>query len=451
MARNINQVNALRKLIHYGAVSRVARLLEKLHPADVAEVIPDLSPVETKQLMEVLFATRRAGVTFRELPEPFLGKLLGLISDERLALLVSRQPSDDALFFLSLLPPARLEAVSAHLEPGPRELFERLLRYPPGSAGSVMTTKVLSAKQDITAEEALEHIRRQGKDLEAIFYLYVVDDAQILTGVVALRQLILSPGDKPLRELMQRAPISVSVLEDQGTVATLVAKYNFLSLPVTDEKGRLVGVVTVDDVIDVIHEEATEDLYHIAGLEEEDRAFGPVLGSVRKRFVWTMVNLGTAFLASLVIGLFEGSIEKIVALATFMPVVAGLGGNSGTQSLTVVIRGLATGELLPRVAWKAILRQLLVGLLVGIAAGLATGTIVYLWKGDPWLGLVLFLAMLANMAVGALVGAAVPFLLKLVRQDPAMGSGILVTGITDSFGFLTFLGLATLFLLKLAP
>jgi len=449
LAVNTKQINALRKLVHYGALSRAARLVEKLHPADIAEVLPELSLAETRQLMEILFATRRAGATFRELPEEILGRILGMISDERLARLISRQPSDDAIFFLSLLSEERRRSVLAHLSPEQRETFDRLMLYPLGSAGSVMTTKVLAMKEDATAEDAINEIRRQGQDLEAIFYLYVVGEQSRLTGVVPLRQLILSAMDKPLRELMLRNPISANVRDDQEKVASIVAKYNFLSLPVTDDDGRLLGVVTVDDVIDVIHEEATEDFFHMAGLEEEDRVFGPIVQSVRKRILWTFINLATAFVASLVIRFFEGSIEKAVALATFMPIVAGLGGNSGTQSLTVIIRSLALGELPYQAAFRAILRQLVVGLCIGSAAGLVTGGIVYLWQGNPMLGVVLFLAMLANMAMGALVGAAIPLFLRLIRQDPAMGSGILVTGITDSFGFFAFLGLATLFLFYL--
>lgn len=451
MAINTKQIKALRKLIHYGALSRVARLVEKIHPADIAEVLPELSQAETRQLMEILFATRRAGLTFRELPEAILQRILGMISDERLARMISRQPSDDAIFFLSLLSEERRQRVREQLAPDQRELLDRLLLYPEGTAGSVMTTKVLAMKEDATAEDAIDEIRRQGKDLEAIFYLYVVDAHGVLTGVVPLRQLILSPGEKPLRELMIRNPISANVKDDQEGVASLVAKYNFLSLPVTDDEGRLLGVVTVDDVIDVIHEEATEDLYHLAGLEEEDRVSSPVLQSVRRRILWTFINLGTAFVASAVIRLFSGSIEKAVALAAFMPIVAGLGGNSGTQSLTVFIRSLAVGELAFSTAFQAVLRQLAVGALVGGTAGLVTGGVVYLWQGNPWLGLVLFLAMMSNMAIGACVGAVVPLFLRLIRQDPAMGSGILVTGITDSLGFLIFLGLATIFLLYLAP
>jgi magnesium transporter len=448
---NPTQIKALRKLIRHGMVSRAGQLLEKIHPADIAQVLSTLPDSESKLLIAALFRARRIGQTFRELPDDLLTRFLDMISDDELAKLILRQPADDAVYFISFLEEDRKKRIREKIPAGEFAVLDRMLLYPKGSAGSIMTDRFLAMAENTTAENAIAEIRRKGSDIEALLYLYVVDDGGALTGVVSLRNLIFAGPGASLGELMLEHPLSANVREDQETVAATVSKYGFLALPVVDDAGRIVGAITVDDVIDVIHEETDEDFYRMAGLGGADRVFNPVLQSFRKRIVWTLVNLVTAFGASMVVGFFEDSISKVVALATFMPVVAGLGGNSGTQALTVVVRGLAIGELDLAAAFKAVGRQLLIGVLVGAVAGIITAVVVFLWKGNPYLGFVLFLAMLANISVGALAGAAVPLLLRLFKLDPALGSSIIVTAITDSFGFLAFLGLATIMLINAAP
>jgi magnesium transporter len=219
-----------------------------------------------------------------------------------------------------------------------------------------------------------------------------------------------------------------------------------LALPVVDEDHRLLGIVTVDDIMDVIEDEATEDIYRLGGLSWQERIESPAREKVSKRLPWMIINLGTAFLAAWVVGLFEESIAKVVALAIFMPVVAGMGGNGGTQALTVVTRGIALGEVEFTAGIKVVLKEIGVGILIGAATGILTALIAYLWRGNPFLGFVLFLAMVLNMAIAGLTGAGIPLLLKFFGQDPALGSGVLVTTFTDVFGFLTFLGLATVFI-----
>lgn len=443
MSFNPSQIHAVRKLLRHEAKSRVIKLVEKLHPVDLAELLSTLAHGEARFLVQCLFEARRAGATFRELPDELLASILGMLDDAMLAEMIGRQPTDDAVFFLTALPELRRGLIRQLLPPEQRTTLDELAGYPEGTASTVMTTSVLALREDATVADAIEEIRRRGQELEAIYYLYVVDDQRRLTGVIPLRMLITSEDDVPLKDLMFDQPIYATLSDNQKTVADLVAKYNFLSLPVTDGAGKLVGVVTVDDVIDVIYDEASQDFFAMAGLPEEDAIFSPVATSVRKRLGWTAINLVTAVTASAVIGFFEPAIEKVVALATFMPIVAGLGGNSGTQSLTVMIRGLSRGELEFGSSWKAIARQLLIGFSVGALAGLVSAGVVFFWRGNPWLGGLLFLAMVLNMAMGALVGAAIPLLLRALHLDPALGAGILVTGVTDSFGFLAFLGLAT--------
>lgn len=444
MSINSAQLKAIRKLLRSRSTRGVATIVKHVHPADVAQIFPDLSPLELEQLFEVLFTNRSAGATLLELPEEILKSSLAIIPDDRMAKIVERQPPDDALILLDHLPGDRRSSVCGLMGSKKARVLDMLLSFPEGTAGRVMTTRVFALEQHATCRDAIAEIRKQGKDLEAIFYLYVIDEEGVLTGVVSLRNLILADEDTALRELMVVDPVRANARDDQEMVASLVSKYDLLSLPITDDDGRLLGAVTVDDVIDVIHEEATEDLYNMAGLDEADRVFSPVMRSARKRLLWTALNLGTAFVASMVVGLFEASIDKIVALAVFMPVVAGLGGNSGTQSLTVLVRGIALKELDFGSAFKAVLKQAAVGLLVGTVAGMVTAAVVWLWKGDPWFALVLLVAMVANMTIGSLFGATIPLLLRSLKLDPALGSGVVVTAITDTFGFFCFLGLATI-------
>jgi magnesium transporter len=245
---------------------------------------------------------------------------------------------------------------------------------------------------------------------------------------------------------MIQDPVSVRADASQEEAAQLVSRYNLLAIPVVDAEDRMLGVITVDDVIEVIHEEATEDIYHLAGLSEDDRVFTPPMLSVRKRLPWMLINLGTAFLAAWVVGLFQRSLQEVVALAIFLPVVAGMGGNGATQTLTVITRAIALGEIEFSSGLRAVAKELTVGLAIGSVTGLAAAGVALLWKGNPYLGLVLFLSMVANLAIAGLVGAAVPLVLKALKQDPALGSGVIVTTFTDCCGFFAFLGIATLFL-----
>lgn len=436
----------LRKLLRHGASDRVARVLDRLRPAEVADVFAGLSPAEQKHLTDQLLARREAADTISELPEHIFEEFLGHLDAARTRLLFERLALDDAATALGYLDEARAEEVLAGLTPARRERIEHLRMYPARSAGSLMTSEMVLLKEDESAQEAIETIRAYGERSEFIFYVYVVNAHGTFVGVVPIRRLIAAEPDRPVRELMVPDPIAVSATDDQEKVADITARYNLLAVPVVDDNFRLLGVITVDDVIDVLHAEATEDMYLMQGLSKEDRVYASVSQSVRKRFPWMVLNLLTAFIAASIVGLFEASIAEVVVLATFMPVVAGIGGNGGTQTLTVVTRAIALGELKAAEGLKAVGKQMAIGLLVGAGVGCLTGLVAWAWKGMPVLGFVLFLAMLVNMTVAGLSGAAVPLVLKALKADPALGSGVLVTTFTDVTGFLAFLGLATLFI-----
>jgi len=275
-----------------------------------------------------------------------------------------------------------------------------------------------------------------------------VDESARLVGVVPIRNLVIAPQDRTLSDMMIADPVRADISMDQEEAARLVSKYELLALPIVDHEVRLVGIITVDDVIDIIDKETTEDMYKMAGLEEDDRVFTPASRSIKMRLPWMIFNLLTAILAASVVGLFEGTIGQLVALATLMPIVAGMGGNGATQTITVMVRGMALGEMEFSSAWKAVVKEVSVNVCIAAVTGSLVALLVaFVWKGNPFLGLVLAMAMIINLGlVAGLSGTLIPLTLKRLKFDPAIGSGVIVTTFTDIFGFLSFLGLATLFL-----
>lgn len=437
--------DTVREMLRTATPDRVLRFIGKSHPADIALLFKGLDSTEVRQLFDVLFSSRRAAKTLKELPLELLPDILALIDDEKVGRLIVRADPDDAVTFIDSLPDERREQVMALLDPERQAAVREIINYPDGTVGRLMTTDFMALPPDTTAQGAIDKIRERG-ELESFFYLYVVDDDGKLVGVVPIRNLVIAPPARKLSDMMIADPIKADVFMDQEEAARIVAKYELLALPIVDEGGRLEGIITVDDVIDIIKEESTEDMYKMVGLAEEDRVFTPVSRSVKMRLPWTILNLVTATLAASIVGMFEGTLHEIIALVTFMPVVAGVGGNGATQTATVIIRAIALGELEFSSVWKAIVKQVSVNICIAIAAGAMIALAAGLWKSNPYLGLVLGGAMLLNLGLMAgFAGAVIPLLLKAMKLDPALGSGIIVTGLTDAFGFLSFLGLATIF------
>jgi magnesium transporter len=337
------------------------------------------------------------------------------------------------------------------MRPKESGVVENLLEYAERTAGRIMNPNVFALSEDMTVGEAITELQ-SNRDVEMVFYLYVVDERRHLVGVTSLRRLLLVSPETPLKRIMTADLISARVDMDQEEVARQVAAYNLLAIPVVDEENKLVGIITVDDVIDVIKDEATEDIYRLAGVAGDERAFTPARESLRKRLPWLGVNLGTAFVASGVVALFAGAgsiIDRLPFLAALMPIVAGMGGNAGTQTLTVIVRGIALGELTWSNSRKALLKESIVGIGNGIALGAVAALVVWLTKGNPMLGVVLALAMIINMFVAALAGTLVPLGLRAANVDPALASSVFITTMTDVFGFLSFLGLAAAFATQL--
>lgn len=435
-------VEALRKLLRHAAPRNVVRAIIKMHPADVAELFTALSPIERNRLIDLLFQGHRAGVTLSELPETILEEVLNDVSDERLVAIMARLAVDDQVFLFESLDEERQQNLLLKMTEEDADDLRRFMIYPPDSAGRKATDQYLAFHQDMTVGEVTYQLRNDAEAPEMLSYLYAVDDNNRLVGVVPLRRLLISKEETRLRDVMTTDIIAVGGAEDQEEVARIVARYNILGVPVVDSEGRMLGVVTVDDVIDILEEEFTEDIYHMAGLDDEDRVFSPIRHSLSKRLPWMILNLGTAFVAASVIGLFENVIQEMAVLAIFMPIVAGVSGNTGIQTLTVITRAIAIGELELGSGLKAVGKQVVLGLGIGAIMGLLAGLVAYVWKGTYYLGLILWFSMALNMVVAGFLGSFVPLALKRLGFDPAVGSSVMITASLDTIGYFTFLGLA---------
>jgi magnesium transporter len=439
-------LDSVRRLLRIGATANLLNLLQKQHPADLAQIFGELQDKEREAAFTVL-ADRNGRLAMEAVSElgPENGAtLLATRPAEEIAKLAQDIPSDDAAALIDNLPEELSAAVLHLMRPKESTVVENLLEYAERTAGRIMNPNVFALNEDITVGEAITEIQTS-RDVEMVFYLYVVDERRHLVGVVSLRRLLLVSPETPLKRIMTADLISARADMDQEEVARQVAAYNLLAIPVVDAENKLVGIITVDDVIDVIKDEATEDIYRLAGVAGDERAFTPAKESLRKRLPWLGINLLTAFLAAAVVGLFEGTIDLFPVLAVFMPIVAGMGGNAGTQTLTVVVRGIALGELTWSNSRKALLKEVVVGLGNGIVLGATAAAVVWLVRGNPTLGLVLGMAMIINMFVAAAAGTLVPLGLRAANIDPALASSVFITTMTDMFGFFSFLGLATVF------
>jgi magnesium transporter len=440
-------VDSVRRLLRVGATANLLNLLQKQHPADLAQLLSALQDRERHAAFSVLIERngRLAMEALSELGPETGASLLADRSADEIARFVQELPSDDAAALIDYLPEELSSAVLELMRRKESETVENLLEYPEQTAGRIMNPKVFALSEELTVGEAITELQ-SSRDVEMVFYVYVVDVRRHLVGVVSLRRLLLVAPETPLKRIMTSDLISVRVDTDQEEVARQVASYNLLAIPVVDEENKLAGVITVDDVIDVIKDEATEDIYRLAGVSGDERVFTPPMESLRLRMPWLAINLVTAFLAASVVGLFEGTIARVTVLAVFMPIVAGMGGNAATQTLTVIVRGIALGELTWANARKALLKEMVVGVGNGVTIGVLAAGVAWLFRGDPMIGLLLAAAMVINLSVAASAGTLIPLGLRAMKVDPALGSSVFITTLTDMAGFASFLGLATIFL-----
>jgi magnesium transporter len=422
----------------------VSSEIKCLHPADVADQLQRL-PVEEARLALMRLSPADAAAVLAELDEELRPRVLEGLAAHELALIIPELNHNAAADVVAELPEERRPAVMEALPSEEKAQVSTLLVYPPDTAGGIMSDQFISVPMDQTVDECLRFLQgRAEESQDGVMYLYVTDEARRLVGIVSMRDLVFRGRQRLISDIMNREVKHVSVDDDQEKIAQLFEHYHYIALPVLDREGRLIGVVSSQQVMDVLREEATEDMQLMVGLSGEERALTPWQQSIRKRLPWLCINLATAFMAGAVVGLFEGTIAKWTALAVFLPIVAGQGGNAGVQTLTVIIREMALGEMTIGDGRKALVKEVILGVLNGLAIGVLVGVIGYIWKGHVVLGVVVATAMLLNMVAAALSGVLVPYTLKALRIDPALASSIMVTTVTDVAGFFFFLGLAAI-------
>jgi len=433
---------SIKELLGGGRNERLATVLEEAHPADVSRVIREL-PVEDQVRVFRLLSPQHAGAVLAELDDPVLRGLVGSLDEAEVSRALDRMPSDEVANVVEELSKDQAEEILDLMEEEKAEEVQELLEYEEGTAGRLMSPDFVAVHEQATVARALEHIRK-AKTGDGAFYVYVVDDHDHLVGFVPLHRLLAAEPGTSIHAIRSEDVESVTVGTDQEEVARLVQHYNLIQVPVVDATRRLLGTIGVDDVIDVIREEATEDIQRLGGVAGDETVLDPPQAVFLKRLTWRFINLGTAVLAASVIGLFESSIQALATLAVFMPIVASMGGIGTTQTATVVVRGIALGDMTGSVLRRVLLKELWLGLTTGAANGLVIAAIAYAWKGQMLLALILGVALVFNMLVAAVVGTLIPVALKTFRIDPAIASSVIITTFTDVCGFFSFLGLATL-------
>jgi magnesium transporter len=428
----------------------LARAFAQTHPEGAAHALERLEADDAAEVLATLPSAVVGPVAERLAPHA-AGAILSQLGPARTSELLEAMTPRQAADVLQHLEEAHREAALGGLAPELGRRLRDLVRYPPETAGGIMEPQVTSLPLDLTAEEAVGLMRKA--PLQTLYYLYVTDRERRLVGVLSMRDLLIADPRTPIASIIRTTVTTVPATMDREEVATLVRQRDLLALPVVDDDGRLLGVVKHDQVLDALQEEAFEDMQKMVGAGGDESALSPVGTVLARRLPWLMVNLLTAFAASAVIALFEGILAKVTALAVLLPIVSGQGGNSGAQALAVVVRGLALREIIPGTARWLLMKETLAGLLNGVAVAVVTGAVVLAWSlgtGMTWrqgnaLALVIALAMVANMVVAPLSGAAIPLLLRALGRDPAQSSTIFLTTITDVVGFASFLGLAVVF------
>jgi magnesium transporter len=423
----------------------VKKAIEEMRPADVADLVEYLDQNERLYIFGLLEPVG-AGEVLVEIESPVQESILSDLDTQAISEIVEVLDSDDAADLVGDLPDERAREIIETLGEDTTEELEKLLPHPEDSAGGIMALEFVAANAGATVQEGIDLIRERRSQVENLYYLYVINDFKQLVGVISLKDLVVEPPERPLKEIMNPDVISAEVKADQEEVAHLVRKYNLVNIPVVDAKHRLVGCITHDDIIDVIEEETDEDISLMAGVIPQEISEESFLKISRARLPWLVAGLLGGVLAAVVINQFESSLEKVLALSFFFPVIMAMGGNTGTQAATVAVRGLATGDIGLVNIGKRIWVEVKVAMVNGIVCGILLGLIVGLWLSDPALGLIVAFALVLIVLNSGFIGAAVPLVLKRLNIDPALATGPFVTTSNDILSLLIYLGLVTLFM-----
>ncbi|QIR84375.1 magnesium transporter [Paracoccus sp. AK26] len=432
--------------IEAGDTALLNSLLEPMHGADIADIIERLAPAERRAFL-TLYSGEIDGEILSEIDDSIRDEVIEQLPPEVVAEAVREMDSDDVVDLVEDMDEPDRQEILAALDATDRAAVQQSLAYPEYSAGRLMQSEVVTAPEHWTVGEAIAFLQSEDWLPEQFYHIVLVDPRRHPIGYVTLGRLLASAHSTTLRDITEDSFRTISAFADEGDVAYVFNQYHLISAPVVDRDDRLVGVITIDDAMSVLDEEHEEDILRLAGVGDESSLNDSVMQTARQRVPWLATNILTAVAAASVIGLFESSIAQLVALAVLMPIVASMGGNAGTQTLTVAVRGLATKGLTKDNSVRVIRREVLVGILNGAIFGLAIGTVTYLWFANFGLGAVIGLAMIINLTIAALAGILVPLTLEKMGADPALASPTFVTTVTDVVGFFAFLGLATVILL----
>lgn len=434
-----------RQLELFDTPEHVAEQIEEIPVIDGAHVLEDLPASQAADVAEALDPRTAAGILVEMDHDAAAGVLEGMEIAEASMVLEAMDPDDRVDILEHVHGPKHDILIN---EMGVEEIAETraLEQYPPETAGGIMTTQVTALYERITVENAITLLRRLNEELEQMFYVYTINRQRKLTGVLSMRDLILAKPETTLDKIMIRNVRSVPATMDQEQVAQIMQDRGYLAMPVVDDNGILLGLITLDDVVNVIQQEATEDVQRMFGAGAEERLTSPWHFKFKSRIWWLVINLATAFLAGWVVGLFSDTLEAVVALAIYMPIIAGMGGNASAQAMAVAVRGLSSGKVNKHLLWQVVRREWLVGVLSGLVIGVITAVIALCWQRNPGLGLVIFLALLINHTLACTTGSGIPFIMKRLGFDPAQSATIFATTVTDVAGFFSLLGLAKLFM-----
>jgi len=450
MEKAIDQLEQLDQLIEQGREFDIIKLISTFHPADIADLIDALDEEKKKKLFGLL-QVETASDVIMEIDEISRELIVEDISQDKLTQIVDDMESDDATDLISELPQEQAQRILSDIDKEDSEEVQELLQYGEDTAGGIMQLELVAVPRNVTVRDAIEQIRSNVHEVEDLHNVFILDEGEKLVGVLPLRKLILASPDSPIEPIMDAATINVTPEVDQEEVAEIFRKYDIVSLPVVDYDGKLLGRIMVDDVVDVIQQEDSEDIMKMAGIPEEDLVYGGhIFAIARVRLPWLITNLFGGLLTGYLMWLFRIALHDILALVTFIPVITAMGGNIGIQSSSIMIRGFAIGRVDFNNLRRFLFNEIRIGLIMGIACGTLAGCAAMLWHRNPLLGPIVALAMVTGITVAAGMGTLIPAFFKKMKIDPAIASGPFVTTANDIVGIVIYLGIATLFLKYLA-